>query len=61
LEVKGMETCGKCAMYRNGCDFSMSKLPENVLKNYVACTDYIDGKDFEEKLSQVERKTGIGK
>jgi hypothetical protein len=48
-------------MYKNGCKFSESRLPETKLKNYVACADYIDEKDFERKLSQIEKATGIGK
>ena len=33
-------------MFKNGCDFSESKLPDDVLKNYVACVQYIDEKDL---------------
>lgn len=56
-----MKTCGNCHMYKNGCDFSESKLPDDVMKVYVACADYIDEEDFVRKLNQVEKATGIGK
>lgn len=33
--------CGACYWYKNGCDFSESELPEEILKNYVACGDFL--------------------
>lgn len=55
-----MKKCGNCHMYKNGCDFSNSELPEDILKNYVACADYIDEKDFCKKLSAYEKTTRLG-
>ena len=55
-----MKKCGNCHMYKNGCDFSNSELPEDILKDYVACADCIDEKDFCKKLSAYEKTTRLG-
>lgn len=53
--------CGNCHLFKNGCDFSKSNLPDETLKNYIACADYIDTKEFSTQLDKVEKVTSIGR
>jgi hypothetical protein len=35
-------TCGSCLYYKNGCAFSESDLPEEKIKNFLCCENYIN-------------------
>lgn len=56
-----MNTCGKCHMFKNGCEFSETETADNSIKNFVACVDYIDEEAFVKELSKVEKQLGTGR
>lgn len=47
------------SFFLNGCDFSESSLPEDILENYVACNDFFSKNDYDnamEKAYQINKK-----
>jgi hypothetical protein len=54
-----MKKCGDCHLFKNGCEFSYND-EDDTMKNFVACTDYIDKKEFANKLDKYEKKYKIG-
>ena len=47
-----MNRCGDCFQFRNGCEFSESKLPEDALRSYVACHEFFSEKDFDKAMDK---------
>lgn len=50
-----MKQCGECHFFKNGCDFSESRLPDEVLGHYVACTDFFSHADYDEAMEMAFR------
>lgn len=47
-----MNKCGSCIQFKNGCAFSESALPEDVLKDYEACHDFFSERDLEQAMEK---------
>lgn len=47
-----MNKCGDCYQYKNGCNFSESKLPEEILSNYAACMQFLTKEEFDDAMEK---------